>query len=150
MANDYNNINGNAGFGGQYYKWWVLANVMVGTFMAVLDVSIVNVGLPKMMAVFGVSVDKIEWVLTGYLLVFAVMLPSSGWIADHLGYKKSYIMGLFLFTIGSLFCSLSWNENLLIFFRIIQGAGAGFIMPVGMAIVTREFPPNQRGMALGF
>ncbi len=150
MANDYNDINGNNGFGGEYYKWWVLANVMVGTFMAVLDVSIVNVGLPKMMAVFGVSVDKIEWVLTGYLLVFAVMLPSSGWIADHLGYKKSYTMGLLLFTVGSLFCSLSWNENLLIFFRIIQGAGAGFIMPVGMAIVTREFPPNQRGMALGF
>ena len=132
------------------YKWWVLANVMLGTFMAVLDVTIVNVGLPKMMAAFGTSVDKIEWVLTAYLLVFAVVLPSSGWIADHFGYKRTYFMGLFLFTLGSLLCSLSPNENVLIIMRVIQGAGAGFIMPVGMAIVTREFPPEQRGMALGF
>jgi DHA2 family multidrug resistance protein len=132
------------------YRWFVLANVMIGTFMAVLDVTIVNVGLTKMMAAFGIGVDKIEWVLTAYLLVFAVVLPSSGWIADHFGYKKSYIFGLFLFTSGSLFCSFSVNENMLILFRIVQGAGAGFIMPVGMAIVTREFPPEKRGMALGF
>ena len=132
------------------YRWFVLANVMIGTFMAVLDVTIVNVGLTKMMAAFGISVDKIEWVLTAYLLVFAVVLPSSGWIADHMGYKKTYILGLFLFTFGSLMCSFSINENMLILFRIVQGAGAGFIMPVGMAIVTREFPPEKRGMALGF
>ena len=132
------------------YRWFVLANVMMGTFMAVLDATIVNVGLTKMMSAFGVSVDKIEWVLTAYLLVFAVILPSSGWIADHLGYKKTYTLGLFLFTLGSLLCSLSINENMLIAFRVIQGAGAGFIMPVGMAIVTREFPPEKRGMAIGF
>ncbi len=118
--------------------------------MAVLDATIVNVGLSKMMAGFGTSVDKIEWVLTAYLLVFAVVLPSSGWVADHFGYKRSYFLGLFLFTLGSLLCSLSPNENVLIIMRVIQGAGAGFIMPVGMAIVTREFPPEQRGMALGF
>ncbi len=132
------------------FRWFVLANIMIGTFMAVLDATIVNVALTKMMAAFGVSVDKIEWVLTAYLLVFAVVLPSSGWIADHLGYKKSYFLGLFLFTLGSLLCSLSANENMLIVFRVIQGAGAGFIMPVGMAIITREFPPEKRGMALGF
>jgi DHA2 family multidrug resistance protein len=134
----------------EFYRWFVLANVMVGTFMAVLDATIVNVGLPKMMAAFGVSVDKIEWVLTAYLLVFAVVLPSSGWIADHLGYKKTYFLGLLLFTTGSLLCSFSANENMLIAFRVLQGAGAGFIMPVGMAIITREFPPEKRGMALGF
>jgi DHA2 family multidrug resistance protein len=132
------------------YKWFVLANIMFGTFMAVLDATIVNVGLSKMTAAFGTSVDKIEWVLTAYMLVFAVVLPSSGWVADHFGYKKTYFMGMFLFTLGSLLCSLSWDENALIAFRVIQGAGAGFIMPVGMAIITREFPPEQRGMALGF
>ena len=128
-----------------YYKWLVLAVVMIGTFISVLDASIVNVGMPKMMAAFSVSVDKIEWVLTVYLLVRSVIFPSSGWIADHLGYKSTYNLGLILFTAGSLLCSLSTNENMLIFFRIIQGAGAGFIMPVGMAIITREFPPEQRG-----
>src|SRR5512135_3247319 len=122
------------------YQWWVLANVMIGTFMAVLDAAIVNVALPKIMAAFGVSVDKVEWVITAYLLVFAVMLPTSGWVADHFGYKRTYLVSLFLFTLGSFLCGLSWDENALIFFRVIQGAGAGFMMPVGMAIITREFP----------
>lgn len=132
------------------YKWWVLANIMVGTFMAVLDSTIVNVGLTKIMTAFGTDVDKIEWVLTAYLLVFAVMLPTSGWVADHFGYKRTYGFALFLFTVGSFLCSLSWNEDALIAFRLIQGSGAGFMMPVGMAIITREFPPEKRGIALGF
>ena len=131
-------------------KWLVLMSVMIGTFMAVLDATIVSVAFPKMMAVFGVGVDRIEWVMTAYMLAFAVVLPSSGWIADRFGYKLTYIMGLALFTTGSFLCSLSWNENILILFRIIQGSGAGFLMPVGMAIVTRTFPPKQRGIALGF
>ncbi len=132
------------------YKWFVLAVVMLGTFISVLDASIVNVAMPKMMAAFSVSVDKIEWVLTIYLLIRSVIFPSSGFIADHLGYKKTYNLGLILFTVGSLLCSLAVNENMLIFFRVIQGAGAGFIMPVGMAIITRVFPPEKRGFALGF
>ncbi len=134
----------------EFYKWLVLGNVMIGTFMAVLDASIVNVGLPTLMASFGVTVDKIEWVATAYLLVLAVMLPTSGWVADHFGYKRTYLLALVLFTTGSLLCGIAWNENVLITFRVIQGAGAGFLMPVGMAIVTREFPPEKRGIALGF
>src|SRR5512140_1432952 len=112
------------------YQRRVLANIMIGTFMAVLDATIVNVALPKIMAAFGVDVDKIEWVLTAYLLVFAVMLPTSGWVADHFGYKRTYMLALALFTFGSLLCGLAWDENALIFFRVIQGAGAGFLMPV--------------------
>jgi len=131
-------------------KWLVLMSVMIGTFMAVLDATIVSVAFPKMMAVFGVSVDQIEWVMTAYMLSFAVILPSSGWIADRFGYKLTYMLGLALFTLGSLACSLSWDENILITFRIFQGAGAGLLMPVGMAIVTRTFPPRERGVALGF
>ena len=132
------------------YRWLVLGTVMIGTFMAVLDATIVNVALAKLMATFGVSVDRAEWILTAYLLIFGVMLPSSGWVADHFGYKRSYILGLFLFTVGSFLCSLAWNINVLITFRVIQGAGAGFLLPVGMAIITREFPPEKRGIALGF
>ncbi|MGO9480515.1 MAG: DHA2 family efflux MFS transporter permease subunit [Candidatus Kryptoniota bacterium] len=132
------------------YKWWVLANIMLGTFMAVLDSTIVNVSLPKIMAAFGITVDKAEWVINGYLLAFAVMLPSSGWLADHFGYKRMYMLALFLFTSGSFLCGLAWNENALIFFRVIQGLGGGIITPVGMAIVLREFPLERRGTALGF
>ena len=132
------------------YKWWVLFNVMMGTFMVVLDSTIVDVSLAKIMATFGIGIDTVKWVATGYLLVFAVILPTSGWIADHFGYKRTYMMGLSLFTLGSLLCSISWNETALILFRVVQGAGGGFLMPVGMAIVTREFPPEKRGLALGF
>jgi MFS transporter, DHA2 family, multidrug resistance protein len=134
----------------QSYRWLVLANIMVGTFISVLDSTIVNVGRPKIMAAFGASLDKIEWISTAYMLAMAVMLPASGWLADHFGYKRTYFTGLLLFTLGSLLCGLSWDENSLIFFRVIQGAGAGLLSPVGMALVTREFPPEQRGMALGF
>ena len=118
--------------------------------MAVLDATIVNVGLPKIMASFGVGLDKIEWVITGYMLAMALSLPASGWLADRFGYKKIYIFGLFLFTFGSFLCGLSNDENFLIASRIIQGLGGGCLMPIGMAIVTREFPPHQRGIALGF
>jgi DHA2 family multidrug resistance protein len=132
------------------YRWIVLATVMIGTFMAVLDATIVNVALPKLMATFGVSVDRVEWILTAYLLIFAVMLPSSGWMADHWGYKRMFMAGLLFFTSGSFLCSLAGNFDILIAFRVLQGAGAGFLMPVGMAIITREFPPEKRGIALGF
>lgn len=132
------------------YKWFLLANVMFGTFMAVLDATIVNVGLPKIMASFGVGLDKIEWVLTAYLLALAVMLPTSGWMADKFGYKRMYFFGLLLFTFGSMLCGMSGNENMLILSRVIQGLGGGMIQPLGMAIITREFPPEKRGIALGF
>jgi DHA2 family multidrug resistance protein len=132
------------------YKWFLLVNVMLGTFMAVLDATIVNVGLPKIMASFGVGLDKIEWVITAYMLAMAVALPTSGWLADKFGYKRLYFIGLFLFTLGSMLCGRSSDENMLIISRVIQGFGAGTIQPLGMAIISREFPPHQRGLALGF
>jgi DHA2 family multidrug resistance protein len=132
------------------YKWFVLANVMLGTFMAVLDSTIVNVSLPKIMSAFGVGLSTIEWVVTAYMLAMAAMLPTSGWLADKFGYKRVYFWGLFLFTFGSLLCGLSDDETTLILARIIQGLGAGTVQPLGMAIITREFPPHQRGIAIGF
>jgi DHA2 family multidrug resistance protein len=133
-----------------HYRWLVLAGVMISTFMAVLDATIVNVSLSKLMSSFGVSVDKVEWVMTAYLLVFGVVLPTSGWLADHIGYKRMFIAGLLIFTFSSFLCSLAWSLEILILFRVFQGAGAGILMPVGMAIITREFPPEKRGIALGF
>jgi MFS transporter, DHA2 family, multidrug resistance protein len=132
------------------YKWFVLFNIMIGTFMAVLDATIVNVALPKIMASFGIGIDKIEWVLTAYMLALAVMLPTAAWLADYLGYKRMYFIGLLVFTFGSFLCGISHNENILILSRTIQGLGAGIIQPLGMAIVVREFPVKQRGIAVGF
>jgi len=133
-----------------HYKWFVLGNVMLGTFMAVLDATIVNVGLPKIMSSFGVGLSTIEWVITGYMLAMAAMLPTSGWLADRFGYKRVYFWGLFLFTFGSMLCGISSNETMLISSRVIQGLGGGMVQPLGMAIIMREFPVKQRGIALGF
>ena len=132
------------------YKWFVLGNVMLGTFMAVLDSTIVNVSLPKIMSSFGVGLSTIQWVITAYMLSMAAMLPTSGWLADKFGYKRVYFWGLFLFTFGSLLCGMSGDETTLIMARVLQGLGAGMIQPLGMSIITREFPPHQRGIALGF
>jgi len=132
------------------YKWFVLANVMLGTFMAVLDSTIVNVSLPKIMSSFGVGLSTIQWVITAYMLAMAAMLPTSGWLADKFGYKKVYFWGLFMFTFGSFLCGMSNDETTLILSRVIQGLGAGMIQPLGMAIIVREFPLRQRGLALGF
>jgi DHA2 family multidrug resistance protein len=143
-------VNSQLDTGHPSYKWWVLANVMIGTFMVVLDATIVNVALPKIMASFGISIDTAEWVLNGYLIAFSIMLPASAWFADHLGYKSVYLTALFLFTLGSFLCGLAWNESALIFFRVIQGVGGGLVMPVGMAVVLHEFPYERRGTALGF
>ncbi|MGA3050848.1 MAG: DHA2 family efflux MFS transporter permease subunit [Chitinispirillaceae bacterium] len=132
------------------YKWWVLGNIMISTFMVVLDSTIVNTALPKIMASFGISVDIAQWILTAYMLAFAVMLPCSGWFADRFGYKRAYAAGLVVFTLFSLLCGLSWNEKSLIVMRIGQGFGGGFLQPIGMAIIMREFPPEKRGLAMGF
>ncbi len=132
------------------YRWWVLGNVLISTFMAVIESTVVNTALPKMQASFGTSLDIIEWVLTAFNLTFAVVLPLSGWLADKVGYKRIFFLALALFTTGSFLCSLAWNESILIVFRVIQSAGGGMLQPVGMAIVLREFPPKERGTALGF
>lgn len=132
------------------YPWMVLLAVMVGTFMAVLDGTIVNVGLAKFEVVFGASTDAVQWVITAYMLTFGILLAASGWIADRFGYKRTFLFALALFIFGSFLCSRSWSIGSLIVFRVVQGIGGGLIQPVGMAMVTREFPPERRGVALGF
>lgn len=132
------------------YKWLILANVMVATFMAVLDSTVVTVGLPTIMGDLGADINTAEWILTAYMLSLAVMLPVSSWYADKYGYKNVFMLSIFIFTTGSFLCGNSTSINELIFWRVYQGVGCGAIIPVGMAIVTSVFPPAKRGVALGF
>ena len=122
---------------------------MMGTFMAVLDSSIVNVALPHMMSAFGVNRSQIEWVSTGFMLATAVAMPVVGWIVMRSGHKSLYLASLALFTIGSVACALAWSYQVLIVSRIIQAVGGGAIQPVGMAIIAELFEPHERGKALG-
>ncbi|MFZ5625979.1 MAG: MFS transporter, partial [Bacillota bacterium] len=90
-------------------KWLVLAVLVLGTFMAILDTSIVNIAIPKMMAVFGVGTEQIQWVLTAYMLTMGAIIPLTGYLSDRFGSKKVYIWALIAFTLGSAFCGLAWS-----------------------------------------
>ena len=86
------------------YKWLVLGNIMIGTFMAVLDSTVVNTGLPAIMGTLGASINTAEWVLTGYMLAIASILPAAAWLSDRFGYKRIYFLSLLVFTFGSFTC----------------------------------------------
>jgi MFS transporter, DHA2 family, multidrug resistance protein len=131
------------------YRWGVLGIIMMGTFMAILDSSIVNVALPHIMSAFGVNRDKIEWVATAFMMAMAVTMPLVAWLVNRLGHKVLYLTSLTLFTIGSALCAFAWSYDVMIISRVIQAIGGGAIQPVGMAIVADLFEPRERGKALG-
>ncbi len=131
------------------YRWAVLGIIMMGTFMAILDTSIVNVALPHMMSSFAVDREKIEWVATAFMLASAVTMPLVGWLVGRVGHKNLYAASLFLFTASSALCAFAWSYHSLIFARVLQAVGGGAIQPIGMAIVGTHFEPHERGRALG-
>ncbi len=130
-------------------KWASMLVVIIGTFMAILDGSIVNVALPKIMAVMSASPDEIQWILTSYMLTMGVVMPISGYLGDVYGTKKIYLLSLASFTIGSAICGIAWNLNSLIIARVLQGLGGGIMTPISMAIIYRTFDRSEMGMALG-
>ena len=132
------------------YKWFILGNVMISTFMVVLDSTVVNTALPNIMGTLGASMNTAEWILTGYMLSMATVLSTTGWLSNRFGYKNVFIASLIIFTFGSFMSGNSSSIGELIFWRIIEGIGGGLLMPVGMSIITTVFPPEQRSMALGF
>ena len=130
-------------------KWSVLSVVILGSFMAILDSNIVNVALPKMMANFSATVDQIEWVITGYMIAFAISMPATTWLQRRYGIKEVFIASLALFIFGSVLCGMAWDKDSMIFFRAIQAVGGGAMMPTGLTLVSEAFPPQERGMAMG-
>jgi len=122
---------------------------MIGTFMAILSSSLVNIAIPKMMSVFGVSLADVTWVITGYTLAMGSIVPITGFLSDTIGTKKLYVSALALFTLGSALSGMAWSNNVMIIFRIIQAIGGGLLMPVGMTIIFTLFPLEERGKALG-
>ncbi len=132
------------------YKWLLLSVILLGSFMATLDASIVNVSLPSIMADFGASVDQIEWVVTGYMLTFASLISLTGWMRDQIGNKRLFVASLAVFTFGSVLCGLAWNLPSLIFARVLQAIGGGAINPTAMAMISDVFEPHERARALSY
>jgi EmrB/QacA subfamily drug resistance transporter len=123
--------------------------VLFGTFMVVLDTTVVNLALPALQAEFG-SIEGVEWVVTAYLATVGVAQMLSGWAGDRFGRRNVFITALTTFTVGSFLCALSPTLGVLIGARVVQGVGGGMLMPVGMAMIYELFDPEERGKALGY
>lgn len=131
------------------YRWFILATVSVGTFMSTLDSSIVNVALPTISGKLHADLSTLQWVVTAYLLTISSLLPVFGRIADLLGRRRVFSLGFLVFTLGSILCGLATNIWFLIGMRVLQAIGASMLMANSAALIIANFPPKERGRALG-
>ena len=131
----------------RHNPWPVAFTVTLATFMEVLDTSIANIALPHIAGSFGASTNESTWVLTSYLVSNGIVLPISAWLATRLGRKKFYMACVVLFASSSFMCGLAPSLGVLVFFRVLQGAGGGGLQPSEQAILADTFSPSERGMA---
>jgi EmrB/QacA subfamily drug resistance transporter len=127
----------------------VLVSYTVGLYMTVVDSTIIFTALPSMARDFHSTLDAAQWVTLSYLLSLAVAVPSSGWIGDRFGTRRTFLVALVLFTGASALCGLSGSLTQMVIFRVIQGVGGGLILPVGQAMMFRTYPPERRARAQG-
>ena len=128
----------------------VLVTLMMGTSMAAIDSSIVNVSLPVIRHQFNVNLDEVEWVITAYMISFTLFIPLITWLKNRVGYFYLYIGSVAVFTIGSLLCSLSHSLDLLVAARVLQAMGGGAVTPTSLAILSESFPEEKRGSVIGW
>jgi DHA2 family multidrug resistance protein len=128
--------------------WLACVSVLAGTFMVVLDSSVVNVSLPHIAGSLSATVEEATWALTSYLAANAVILPISGWLANRLGRVRLILTAVTSFTAASFLCGLAPSLPFLIVCRILQGASGGVMQPLSQAVMLESFPPRERGMAM--
>src|ERR687887_311102 len=126
-----------------------LIAIVFGTFMVILDNTVVNVALPTLGRVLDTNLSLLQWVISGYMLAQAAVIPLSGWLSDRFGARRVYLTSVVLFMAGSALCGLALNGEMLIATRVLQGFGGGMLMPIGMAVLYRLTPPDRRGAILG-
>jgi EmrB/QacA subfamily drug resistance transporter len=131
------------------HVWRIAAVVILGMIMSILDTTIVNVALRTLGHDLHASIAQIQWVVTGYLLSLAAVIPVTGWAARRFGAKRVYMTSLVLFTAGSALCAIADSTTSLVLFRILQGAGGGMIMPVGQLIMAQVAGPKRMGRVMG-
>ena len=125
------------------------AVVLLGAIMSILDTTVINVAIDRLAIDFNASLTTIQWVVTGYTLALAAVIPLTGWAADRFGTKRIYIWSLVLFLVGSILCAAAWSAGSLIAFRVLQGIGGGMIMPAVMTIMTKKAGPHRMGRVMG-
>lgn len=130
-------------------KWWTLLTVCIGVFMLLLDVTIVNVALPQIQDDFSASLADLQWVIDAYALVLAALLLTAGSIADLIGRRRIFALGVILFTIASVLCGLAGSAALLSLARGLQGIGGAMMFATSLALLAQAFPPSERGVPFG-
>ena len=130
------------------YVWRISAVVIVGSIMSILDTTIVNVALATLGRELHSTISQIQWVVTGYLLSLAAVIPVTGWAARRFGAKRVYLVSLVLFTAGSALCGLATSTTELIVFRVLQGVGGGMILPIGQLMMAEAAGPKRMGRVM--
>jgi MFS transporter, DHA2 family, multidrug resistance protein len=142
-------ISGVCAAGTHYVNPWLTAiAVLAGTFMVVLDSTVVNVSLPYIAGNLSATVEEATWVLTTYLAANAIVIPITGWLANYFGRRRLLQIAVVGFTAASFFCGFSPNLSILIAFRVIQGVSGGVMQPLSQAVMLESFPPRERGQAM--
>ncbi len=134
---------------GIQYKWVAAVIVMIGTFMTLLDTTIVNITLPKMMAELNTDTFGVQWVVITYLIGAAISMTTVTWLGAKIGHKKTYIAGLLLFTLSSALCGQAWSLDSMNTARLIQGFGEGLVVTISLTILYEVFPEKEHGLAIG-
>jgi EmrB/QacA subfamily drug resistance transporter len=122
--------------------------VVLGAIMSILDTTVVNVAINTLSRDFNTSLSTIQWIVTGYTLALATVIPVTGWAADRFGTKRLYMLSIGLFVAGSALAGAAWSAESLIGFRVLQGLGGGMLMPAGMTILTRAAGPQRVGRVM--
>jgi EmrB/QacA subfamily drug resistance transporter len=128
--------------------WRISAVVILGSIMSILDTTIVNVALATLGRDLHSSIAEIQWVVTGYMLALAAVIPVSGWTAERFGAKRMYLISLVLFTVGSMLCGISTTTTELVVFRVLQGVGGGMILPLGQMMMATAAGPKRMGRVM--
>jgi|HubBroStandDraft_2_1064218.scaffolds.fasta_scaffold21197_2 EmrB/QacA subfamily drug resistance transporter len=131
------------------YVWKIAGVVILGMIMSILDTTIVNVAVHTLRSDLHSSIAQVQWVITGYLLSLAAVIPVTGWAARRYGAKRVYMTSLVLFTAGSALCAVATSTTSLVLFRVLQGAGGGMIMPIGQLIMAQVAGPKRMGRVMG-
>jgi EmrB/QacA subfamily drug resistance transporter len=131
------------------YKWIVVIVAIFGTLMSAVDRTIINIAIPQMQSAFGADLHSVQWVSTSYLLAAGIGVPTTPFFADTLGLKRFYLLSIALFTVTSILCGLSWNLPVLVLLRFVQGLSEAGLIPMSLAMIFREFPEGERGLASG-
>jgi EmrB/QacA subfamily drug resistance transporter len=131
------------------HVWRIAFVVIIGSIMSILDTTIVNVALETLGRDLHSSLVDIQWVITGYMLSLAAVIPITGWAARRFGAKPVYLLSLVLFTAGSALCGLAGSTTELIVFRVLQGVGGGMILPIGQLMMARAAGPERMGRVMG-